>query len=116
MNTLELNIKNMIIEKYGSLKKFADKINMSWSTLDSILKRGFINSNINNVIRITEELNISAEALAEGNITEKKYAISFEELTTIENDIITKFRLLDIRGQQSVLDTIERELIYKNKE
>ncbi len=116
MNDLELNVKNIIISNYGSLKKFADKINMSWSTLDSILKRGFINSNINNVIRITEELNISAEALAEGNIAEKKYDISSQELTTVEKDIINKFRLLDLRGQQSVLDTIERELIYKSKE
>lgn len=50
MNELELKIKEMIIERYGSIKKFSEVIDMPWTTLDSILKRGFANSNITNVL------------------------------------------------------------------
>ena len=68
MNEVEIALKNMIIEQYGSLKKFCDIINMPWTTLDSILKRGVSNSNISNVLKITKELGINAEKLAEGEI------------------------------------------------
>ena len=53
MQELEANIKSLIIERYGSLKKFSETINMPWTTLDSILKRGMANSNITNVLKIT---------------------------------------------------------------
>ena len=61
MNELELNLKEMIIDKYGSMKKFSEVIEMPWTTLDSILKRGVANSNISNVLKITRELQIDAE-------------------------------------------------------
>lgn len=68
MNQMELEIKELIISKYGSLKNFSETINMPWSTLDSILKRGFANSNITNVLKITKELQIDSESLVEGTI------------------------------------------------
>ena len=37
MQELEAKIKSLIIEKYGSLKKFSETIDMPWTTLDSIL-------------------------------------------------------------------------------
>lgn len=68
MNDLEQNLKTMIIKKYGSMKKFAENIDMPWTTLDSILKRGVANSNITNVLKITKELNLNAESLVDGRI------------------------------------------------
>ena len=59
MNELETNLKEMIISNYGSLKKFSDSINMPWTTLDSILKRGVANSNISNVLKITKALDMN---------------------------------------------------------
>ncbi len=68
MAETEIRIKEIIIEKYGSIKKFCETINMPWTTLDSILKRGIANSNITNVLKITKELNINAELLVDGII------------------------------------------------
>lgn len=68
MEEMEIRLKGIIIERYGSLKKFCEKIDMPWTTLDSILKRGVVNSNIVNVIKITKELGIDTESLASGNI------------------------------------------------
>lgn len=68
MNELESQLKEMIINNYGSLKKFTETINMPWTTLDSILKRGVANSNITNVLKITHELGVDAEKLVEGKI------------------------------------------------
>lgn len=68
METTENRIKEVIINKYGSLKKFCEIINMPWTTLDSILKRGFANSNITNVMKISHELKVDTESLASGKI------------------------------------------------
>ena len=68
MEKLEIQLKEMIINRYGSLKKFCETINMPWTTLDSILKRGISNSNIMNVMKITKELGIDTESLASGMI------------------------------------------------
>lgn len=58
MNELEPNLKALIINEYGSMKKFCETINMPWTTLDSILKRGIANSNILNVLKITRPANM----------------------------------------------------------
>lgn len=68
MNELESNLKTLIIDRYGSLKKFTEIIDMPWTTLDSILKRGIANSNITNVLKITRELGLDAERLVDGEI------------------------------------------------
>ena len=68
MNELESNLKALIINEYGSIKKFCETINMPWTTLDSILKRGIANSNILNVLKITRELKLDTEKLVDGEI------------------------------------------------
>lgn len=68
MESTETRIKEIIISRYGSAKKFCEKIGMPWTTLDSILKRGIANSNITNVMKITKELKVDTESLASGVI------------------------------------------------
>lgn len=72
MEATEMKIREMIMSRYGSLKKFCEIIQMPWTTLDSILKRGFANSNITNVMKITKELGIDTESLALGEIIDSK--------------------------------------------
>ena len=98
MNELELNLKELIIKKYGSLKKFSETIDMPWTTLDSILKRGVANSNISNVLKITKELGLNTEKLAQGemifnNQIPETLAAHFdgEEFTEDELDEIRQF-------------------------
>ena len=68
MQELESKIKELIISRYGSLKKFSEKINMPWTTLESILQRGIANSNITNVLKITREFGRVAEKLVDGQL------------------------------------------------
>lgn len=65
---IEEKIKNIIIEKYGSIRQFAQNINLPNSTLDSIFKRGFDNSVTSNIVKICKELNISVEKLLNEHI------------------------------------------------
>lgn len=68
---IENKIKEIILEKYGSVKRFADKIGIPYTTIDTILKRGILKSNVLNVIKICNELNINVDELANGKVVFK---------------------------------------------
>ena len=96
MGILEENLKKRIINEYGSLKAFTDKIDMPWTTLDSILKRGVGKANITNILKITAELNLDAESLADGIIAKK--AVDFSDplaFSVEEKTVILSYRNAD---------------------
>lgn len=51
-------IKQLINLKYGSVKVFSNKIGLPYTTVDSILKRGILNSNVHNALTICRALDI----------------------------------------------------------
>lgn len=96
VNELESNLKELIINNYGSLKKFSESINMPWTTLDSILKRGVANSNISNVLKITKALDINAEKLVDGKIVSTVEPITIA--AHFDGEEFTEDELDDIRA------------------
>lgn len=85
--TIENQLKNLICEKYGSMRNFARKIGISQSTLATILRRGVQNASISTVIKICDALGISVDALAENRIAPKKMmdAKEYKEFNYILN-------------------------------
>lgn len=71
---LEEKLKNLIKDKFGSVRQFAFSIKIPYTTVDTILKRGIDNSNVGNVIRICKALNISIDNL----LDEKKIVPNLE--------------------------------------
>lgn len=68
---IENKVKELIVEKYGSVKRFAEKIKVPYTTIDTILKRGLLKSNVLNVIKICNELNIDINELANDKVVLK---------------------------------------------
>ena len=64
----EEKLKEYILSKYGSLREFTLTVNMPYSTLTSVLKRGIDNASISNIVKICRSLGISADSLADGEI------------------------------------------------
>ncbi|MGU8434393.1 helix-turn-helix domain-containing protein [Clostridium perfringens] len=92
MDTIENKLKELILTKYKSLREFTLKIGMPYSTFDTILKRGVDKANIINILKICNELDISADKLANGiieynNVEKDTYSINLskEETTLLEN-------------------------------
>ncbi len=106
MNDIETKLKDMIIEKYGSLKKFASTINIPYPTLDSIFKRGLKKCSSVNLIKICSELNISASQIILNNVIEP-YSPSDE---IVKSDIYQEFLIntaeLALIRRKIVLDII----------
>ncbi len=89
----EEKIKEMIISRYGSVSRFSEKINLPYTTVDTILRRGLLKSNVLNVLTICKELDINIDTLNEDNtndninapieckqITPKKFEYEVKEL------------------------------------
>lgn len=61
--TREEYIKKLIKEKGMSLKSFAEKINLPYTTFHSMLNRGIGKASVDNVIKICKGLDITVEEL-----------------------------------------------------
>lgn len=107
MYELEKQVKDIIIAKYGSLKRFCEEVDMPWSTLDSILKRGFANSNIGNVLKVARELDIEVEPLAFG-VLQKRVPTPADplQLTVQEEHLVISFRSLNEDGREKVVEYV----------
>ena len=67
--TTEDKLKELILKKYHSIREFTIANDLPYTTIHSIFKRGIGNSSVNNVIKICKALGISADALADGEIS-----------------------------------------------
>lgn len=66
--TIEEQLKALMIEKAGSVNKFAHDVGLSTSTVATMFVRGINKTNVNTIIKICQGLHISADELAKGNI------------------------------------------------
>ncbi len=110
---LEDKIKDLIIEKYGSVRQFALKIDIPYTTIDSILKRGIDNSNVSNVIKMCKALDLSIDKTIEKNDLISN--LNFDNCIQVKNDSdMIKIPVLGvikagipIEAQEDIIDYIE---------
>ena len=92
----EQQLRELIELKYGSVRQTALKIDMPASTINSILNRGILKSNVDNIFKICSALDIRPESLAEG--------IDFHKQAENSSDIVTIYNQLDEERQSNVVD------------
>lgn len=85
---LEEQIKQLIIDKYGSIRQFALKIDVPYTTIDSILKRGIDNSNVSNVIKMCKALDISVDKSIENKELISNLSFDNASIIDISSDTI----------------------------
>ena len=115
--SIEDKLKFLILNKYHSIREFTQEIDMAYSTLDSILKRGIGNSSVTNVIKICKALGISADALADGEIVpikERPHSpknlsnhIEVKEVLEDTKDLLSHYGFITLDGKPISKDGIE---------
>lgn len=86
--TIEEKLKETILNRYGSVVKFAEDAGLSNSTVATILTRGIHKASIDNILKICKTLGISADELAQDRIVptyEKLHAADINDLLAIIN-------------------------------
>ena len=81
-------LKDLILSKYKSIRDFTTQANIPYTTVDSVLKRGVLKSNVDTVIKICQFLGISADALINGEIKSTTHSnivpdMDFSSMNTI---------------------------------
>lgn len=69
--TIENSLKNYILLQYRSILEFSNAIDLPYSTIASIFRRGVDNANASSLKRICNALGISLDELCQGRITPK---------------------------------------------
>lgn len=101
--TIEDELKSLLLTRYKSLREFCLTIDLPYSTVTSILKRGIPNANVSNIIKICNHFNISADGLANGKfIPITKLYEKDTHITEQEFQIIEKYRCLPPEGKATV--------------
>ena len=117
---LEEKLKNLIIEKYGSVRQFSFKIDIPYTTVDSILKRGIDNSNVGNVIKMCKALDLSLDSL----IDDKEIVFNLDQIdetsnfSELDNALFSKAKELSDEDKivvMNVIDSIKRNIDNENK-
>ncbi|MGX7141406.1 LexA family protein [Facklamia languida] len=66
--SIEDKLRELINNRYGSVRQFSIQVDLPYTTILSILDRGVLNAKALNVFKVCEELSIDAEALGNGQI------------------------------------------------
>ncbi|WP_029752109.1 LexA family transcriptional regulator [Streptococcus suis] len=100
----EQELRELIEKKYGSVRQFSISIDMPASTINSILNRGILNSNVDNVLKICTALGIRPEV--------------FSALLNIEDksDIVSIYNKLEQPRQDKVLYFAKEQLDAQEQE
>ena len=113
--TIEQKLKDLILARYGSIRNFTISNDLPNSTVDSILARGIMKSNVSNIIKVCSILNISADELANGRITPHHEPKSVEELIWDVKEKIKTTDGLRFKGEPLTPETTS-EIISKLNE
>lgn len=105
---IEQDLKLMIIDKFGNLKKFSESVDIPWTTLDGVLKRGVNKANITSLIKICDGLNIDCESLYYGRILPKQNLLNTSPLSLEEQEHIKKYRSLSDYDKETVNGLVNR--------
>jgi hypothetical protein len=74
--SIEIDLKNLITQKFGTITNFSKSTGIPNSTLSSIFQRGVLNANVLNMITICDALAIDIDSLADGKIEPKKVNVN----------------------------------------
>lgn len=112
--TIEEKLKAYILSQYKSIREFSQDIEMPYTTIDGILKRGIKNSSVTNIIKICKELGISADALAEDRIVPTQditkdvtEALPVMRMTISAKDLNLDGEALTDAEKETLLDAID---------
>lgn len=103
---IENELKQLILDKYGSVRSFTQSINIPYSTIDSMLKRGIDGTSVSTVLLVCLALNIDIEGLLNGEIIFKPSSRNSSDLNLSSrlHRLSDLMEQMNEEGQEKLLD------------
>lgn len=114
--TIEEQLKQEILTKYKSIRAFTTTIQIPYSTLDSVFKRGIANAGIDTMLKVFSALNLDIESIQTGKLDRKVNKANASSLSDEAMQIARKYDKLDDYGQRLTKIVINEELNRVHKE
>jgi len=120
--TTEEKLKDLILKRYHSVREFTIAIDIPYTTMSSIFKRGIDNSSISSIMKICKALGISVDALADGEIrlsktrpeTSTNEPLDIEDVIANAKDELIHHHKITLNGSpiskaglESIIDAME---------
>ena len=103
-------LKRYIESRYKSVREFTIAIDMPYTTLHSIFRRGIENSSVANINRICEELQISMPDLLHNQIVPiPNTTLKKKEATSTVDDLVFAISKLSPNKQKMLLEFLNAD-------
>ena len=73
--TIEEQLKGIILSRYKSVRAFTTAIDIPYSTLDSVFKRGLLSAGVGTIIKVFNALDLDVESIGAGELKSRPMGI-----------------------------------------
>ncbi len=106
--TIEEQLKNIILERHKSVRAFTQEVDIPYSTMDTIFKRGIGGTGVNTVIKIFKALNLDVESITADELksckTKKAPTEQLGESDFQKKKLIYNYDKLNQTGKDKLLE------------
>lgn len=69
--TIEEQLKTRILDRYKSVRAFTQEIDIPYSTVDTLFKRGIYGTGVSTILKIFQALDLDVESISTGELKAK---------------------------------------------
>lgn len=69
--TIEEQLKKIILDRYKSVRAFTQEIDIPYSTVDTIFKRGIYGTGVSTILKLFQTLDLDVESISTGELKPK---------------------------------------------
>lgn len=99
---IENQIKDIILQRFKSVRAFTQMLGIPYSTVDTMLKRGIGGTSVQTVIKVCNALDLDIESISSGQLQPKNRAARYSLVSISDYEHLQKYHRLDEHGKESV--------------
>lgn len=106
--TIEEQLKQEILSKYKSIRAFTTTIDIPYSTLDSVFKRGIANAGVSTMIKVFNALGLDIESVRSGVLLPKEPSTAEAapgEADMLRSTLLHNYDQLNQEGRERLAET-----------
>lgn len=102
--TIEEQLKNIILDHYKSIRAFTQAVDIPYSTVDTMFKRGIYGTGVSTVLKLFQALDLDVESISTGELKPKtKKAPAKGESDFKKQRLIHNYDQLNELGQNTLV-------------
>ena len=104
--TIEEQLKTKILDQYKSVRAFTQEIDIPYSTVDTLFKRGIYGTGVSTILKIFKALDLDVESISTGELkpkTKNAPAAERSESDIRKSRLIHNYDQLNELGQDTLV-------------